>query len=186
MGLFSSGKRKQYVIDSTFQFQFMFTWIIMMLFFIAVVFGGLILGLKMIYRSETYGLAEIGFMLKLDAIFIVLFAIAMGIYFLLLSHRIAGPAYRVEKSLQRMIEGDYGFSVNLREKDYLKHVADDLNNLLKVLNDNKKNLNMTLEDIQKLKSIISSSNTSSKVHDLVNQIEEKIIKILPQDKPTIN
>ena len=186
MGLLSKRKRKQYLIDSSFQFQYMFTWLIIMLLFIVVVIGGLILGLKMIYKSETYGLSEIAFMLKLDAVFIVFITIAIGIYLLLLSHRIAGPAYRLEKSIQQIIEGDYDFSVNLRQKDYLKNVADALNNLLKVLNGNKKNLNMTLEDIRKLKSMVSNSNISSEVKDSVNRIEKRILEISSKDKPAIS
>jgi len=52
------------------------------------------------------------------------------------SHRIAGPAYRLVKSLERIRSGDISFRVNLRRGDHLSEVAAELNNLLDWLNEN--------------------------------------------------
>jgi hypothetical protein len=52
------------------------------------------------------------------------------------SHRIAGPAYRLIKSMQRIRTGDVGFRVTLRRGDHLTEVATELNNLLDWLNEN--------------------------------------------------
>lgn len=52
------------------------------------------------------------------------------------SHKIAGPVYRITRSMERIREGDVGFRVNLRRGDYLTEIADELNLLLDWLNEN--------------------------------------------------
>lgn len=52
------------------------------------------------------------------------------------SNRIAGPAYRLVKSMERIRGGDIGFRVNLRRGDHLIDVATEMNNLLDWLNEN--------------------------------------------------
>lgn len=46
------------------------------------------------------------------------------------SHHVAGPAYRLCKSLERIRSGDVAFRVKLRDGDFLGEVADELNRLL--------------------------------------------------------
>jgi len=179
MGLFTSGKRKQFIIDASFQFRYAITWLILMLFFIAVVMCGLMFGLKTVDRSTTYGLGELAFMLKADAIFIALFTISVGIYFVILSHRIAGPAFRLEKSIQRMAQGDYDFSVSLRKNDYLKHLANDLNDLLAGLRENRGVLSAIAEDIKTLKNTPGMNQANT---ELINKIEANFWKILEHKK----
>lgn len=47
-----------------------------------------------------------------------------------LSHRIAGPLYRLEKELDERIEGKKKGPIRLREKDELKLLADKINKLI--------------------------------------------------------
>jgi hypothetical protein len=47
-----------------------------------------------------------------------------------LSHRIAGPIYRLEKELTDRLEGKKTGPIQLREKDELKQLADKINNLM--------------------------------------------------------
>ncbi len=63
-------------------------------------------------------------------IFILLFAILMGLNSILRGHRVAGAAYRIETCVKRALGGDYQFSVTLREGDYLVNVARVVNQLL--------------------------------------------------------
>lgn len=46
------------------------------------------------------------------------------------SHQTAGPAYKLEKSIQRISEGDLTFQVSLRKNDNLKKLAEALNDLM--------------------------------------------------------
>jgi methyl-accepting chemotaxis protein len=59
--------------------------------------------------------------------FIVIGGIFMAVITLFLSHRVAGPFYRFEKSLDAMIEGDISGSIHLRKKDEGKTIARKLN-----------------------------------------------------------
>lgn len=59
------------------------------------------------------------------------FAAGILIYHSLrISHTVAGPAYRLKKSLERIRSGDISFTVNLRKGDHLTDVRDELNLLL--------------------------------------------------------
>ncbi len=55
------------------------------------------------------------------AIFI---AAGMFFYTLLLSHRIAGPIYRINDVLRKMAEGDYPRTVALRRHDFFRTTAE--------------------------------------------------------------
>lgn len=46
------------------------------------------------------------------------------------SHQIAGPAYKLEKSIQRIANGDLTFEIHLRRNDNLKEVAGAINTML--------------------------------------------------------
>jgi len=53
-----------------------------------------------------------------------------------LSHTIAGPAYRIGKSLERIRTGDFTFRVQLRKGDHLTELRDEMNLLLAWLEQN--------------------------------------------------
>jgi methyl-accepting chemotaxis protein len=46
------------------------------------------------------------------------------------SHQIAGPAYKLEKSIQRIASGDLTFEIHLRRNDNLKELAMAINSML--------------------------------------------------------
>lgn len=46
------------------------------------------------------------------------------------SHQIAGPAYKLEKSLNRIADGDLTLEIHLRKNDNLKEVASAINRML--------------------------------------------------------
>ena len=52
------------------------------------------------------------------------------------SHLVAGPAYRICKSLERIRSGDLAFEVKLRKGDHLTEIRDELNLLIDWLNAN--------------------------------------------------
>jgi len=53
-----------------------------------------------------------------------------------LSHTIAGPAYRIAKSIERIRSGDISFRVQLRKGDHLTELRDEMNLLLEWLQKN--------------------------------------------------
>ncbi|MCA8941683.1 MAG: hypothetical protein KDB80_03915 [Planctomycetes bacterium] len=68
--------------------------------------------------------------------FFVVCSVVMAVQGLRFSHRIAGPAFRLCKSLERIRSGDIGFRVTLRRGDYLTEIAEELNETLDWLNAN--------------------------------------------------
>lgn len=48
----------------------------------------------------------------------------------LISHRIAGPVYRLEKDLERIANGDLSLRIKLRKKDELGSIAAGINRVL--------------------------------------------------------
>lgn len=71
---------------------------------------------------------------------VVAFELVAAVYLMVnslkISHRVAGPAYRICKSLERIRSGDIAFTVNLRKGDHLTEIRDQLNLLLDWLNEN--------------------------------------------------
>lgn len=49
---------------------------------------------------------------------------------LILSHRYAGPIYRMEKELEQIAKGNFNIRIRLRKHDELVSVADGINNVL--------------------------------------------------------
>ncbi len=68
---------------------------------------------------------------------LIVFSAFLSIY---LTHRLAGPLYRIEKSAKEMAEGNLALRIRLREKDELKDLAETLNQVAK-------NLDQTLQTI---------------------------------------
>ncbi len=52
-----------------------------------------------------------------------------GLHAILASHRIAGPLYRIGKTLKAMAAGDYSQRITLRRKDRFPELADAVNHL---------------------------------------------------------
>ncbi|MCR4287045.1 MAG: hypothetical protein NUW09_03425 [Deltaproteobacteria bacterium] len=68
-------------------------------------------------------------------LWIGLFAVAFltGVHAAFTAHRVAGPAYRFEKMLDAMIQGDYSQRVTIRTRDELKDIETLLNRLAAAL-----------------------------------------------------
>lgn len=85
----------------------------------------------------------------------------------LYSHQTAGPAYKLEKSIKRITEGDLTFQVSLRRNDNLKELAVALNELLekfrttlsktKSLTDDINNKLGVIKDDEKYSQLVADS-----------------------------
>jgi HAMP domain-containing protein len=64
-----------------------------------------------------------GEVLRANLIYFLLAAAILGVVALLLTHRIAGPAFVVERAVRAMAKGDHGARLGLRKRDYLKPLA---------------------------------------------------------------
>jgi hypothetical protein len=66
-------------------------------------------------------------LITLNMIFVLLLVMGMAIYAIIQSHRIAGPVLRFRRAVHAMHRRDYDFFLQLRRRDYLKDLAEQLN-----------------------------------------------------------
>jgi len=63
----------------------------------------------------------------LNNLIIIIIVIVIGIFY---SHRIAGPVYRIQNDIERVLEGEKDIRIVLRRKDSPKEIADSINLLI--------------------------------------------------------
>ncbi len=116
-------RRSKIFISSKFQFSF-------------IIYSLLLSIVPIIVMSLTQGLAMTFEELPLH--YFVFFSTSITILLLftaavLLSHRLAGPIYRIEKHLNEVANGSTRASIKLREKDYFTELADAANRVIQKL-----------------------------------------------------
>jgi hypothetical protein len=66
-------------------------------------------------------------LITINMVFVLLLVIGMAVYAIVQSHRVAGPVLRFRRALHQMHRRDYDFHLQLRSRDYLKDVAEQIN-----------------------------------------------------------
>lgn len=97
---------------------------------------------------------------------------------LLFSHRIAGPVYRIGKTLNDISKGNLGLKIKLREGDELVDLADTINNLTENFNKTiilDKDIAVKIEkDLEDIKMLVSSQPCDCvKIQSLINSLQER-------------
>lgn len=134
-------QRKNYFISKDMQSRFAGT-ILLLAFLVAVITACNIYVLGSYFVSTSRTLVEARSLTSTLQDFVVEFwprllvlifvnVIIVFIVSVMYSHQTAGPAYKLEKSIKRIVEGDLTFEVSLRRNDNLKELASALNELLK-------------------------------------------------------
>lgn len=134
-------QRKNYFISKGMQSKFAGT-ILLLAFLVAVITACNIYVLGSFFVSTKATLAEATGLTNTLQHFVTEFwprlmllifvnVIIIFIVSIMYSHQTAGPAYKLEKSIQRITDGDLTFEVSLRRNDNLKELAVSLNDLLK-------------------------------------------------------
>jgi signal transduction histidine kinase len=137
-------RRNRYIVETGFQLRFV-TQILLFMFLAAFISAATIyysiwmeLGDKLAKVYPQGRLMTIFYATNVKLIFylggvsVLVFIVGM-----LLSHRIAGPVYRIKKNLEEMIAGNYSLRFNFRKNDELHDVAEVLNRLLDSLTKKK-------------------------------------------------
>jgi len=142
-------QRKNYLIKKAFQFRYAFIITFFILFTSAVSSAAVYVSIFP-YLSEklanVYPQARLVVLLRyanIKALFSTIVIVPLGIWLsLILSHRVAGPWYRLEVLLRAMTKGDLSRDIQLRKNDELQSLAVLLNevigNLREVANENIK------------------------------------------------
>lgn len=130
--------RKQYFIKGPIQSRYLiltlFSTIVPTLLFAAYLYyiNVNVIGKEMALPESIYGtlvpaLKKINVYL---AIALPVFFAIVFVYAVIVSHRMAGPIYRLEKDLDRIIAGDHSVRIKFRTKDRLDNIAEKLNKVL--------------------------------------------------------
>jgi hypothetical protein len=69
------------------------------------------------------------FVLVINVVMVVLIAMAMALYSIIHSHRVAGPTIRLKQCIEKLMAGDHDFHLTFREKDFLHDLAEGMNEL---------------------------------------------------------
>lgn len=151
-------RRRNYFIKKKFQSEVILK--IVLVWLIGVIFGTIVLyflsketvtayysGGKVIVKSTADIILE---KLILSGVINFFITVLFGIFIMLfISHRLAGPLYRFEKTIEEMIDGNVGFSIKLRKKDELVELVPKFNELLSTYNEK---LSEIKQIVEKLKS----------------------------------
>lgn len=134
-------KRTHYFIDRTFQGQHVFYSYILALIVI-ILFIGLFTfftsdALTIVYSRNDLQLERTPLILLKKILLIAwILLIPGGIWIslrtILVSHRVAGPLFKLEKTLDEMCLGKIGEKIYLRQKDHCKDLAEKINVLNKI------------------------------------------------------
>ena len=161
-------RRKKYVINRQFQFRFVATFLVMIIVSLLVFSGGAAVFYWIRYMAGENIFSEFIFIHKqirtynekgeptgtkseqlppvnrvelvlppllINNLIILVLIAVIGIFY---SHRIAGPAYRMEQDIARVLSGETGVAIRLRKKDKLKSLANKINLLIKELEEKQR------------------------------------------------
>jgi methyl-accepting chemotaxis protein len=170
----AKNRRKNYFIKKEFQSKFI-------LKFCALVVLTALISAFMIYHFSSQSVTTVfensrlsikpstefitpGLILS-GLIAVVIVGIATTFVVLFVSHRIAGPLYKLESALERVAGGDLSFDIHFRQKDEAKKMAE-------VFNKTSRNLNRLVSNVKA---------ESNKLHIEVKELQA-LIKKLPTDE----
>lgn len=120
--------RRKIVVDRRFQLQYLHIWL-------AVAVGLVVISVGFYFLSKgvSGGLSRIDptfvrLMIGMS-VFVILFSLLMGLLSVVMTHRVAGAAWRLDQCIRRLSGGDLDVRITLRKGDYLHNLADSLNEL---------------------------------------------------------
>jgi methyl-accepting chemotaxis protein len=127
--------RRQYFIDKNLQTRYIILMVVVLIvhtfIVLAAVFSPYILMLSFDYPLDTRAEAAKAFLLVHGNAWPVIggFIIFVGILTLFVTHRIAGPIFRIKRGIRDLADGRLNETIHLRKKDEFHDVAEELNTL---------------------------------------------------------
>lgn len=193
----SQNRRRNYFIKKRFQTNFILK------FCLPVIFTALISAI-VVYRfsseSTTTVFENSRLMIKAGTEFIIpglmlstlisviLVGIATALVMFFISHRIAGPLYKLENSLERLGSGDMSFDIRFRQKDEVRKLAEIFNvaslDLSKLIGDVKREHAQLNSTIKELKAMVETAppeeealkEVIKKLEAVNSRLNEKLFK----------
>lgn len=175
--------RKNYFIKKAFQTKFVIGFV-----FLLLVEALFIAGLFMHMSGETLttGYSGSHFVIEKTSSFFVAsvaiialvvgtaMALAGGVIFILLSHRVAGPLYRFEETLSEMADGNIAGRVKLRKTDQLKEMQTAFNKALDAIDGRLEEIKRGIGEADDLAGRYAGDEHVKEVKDAISKIKDKI------------
>lgn len=164
---FAKFKRKQYLVSKEFQLKYV-GMILLFIFLTAALCSYVVYYTSMILLGEKLAnvypqgrlvsiVRIVNFRILLSVLLVSPLVAIIGIF---LSHKIAGPIYRIEKFLANMATGDLSARINLRQGDELITIAEAINKMSESLkytiSGQKEQLKKVVSELEELKKVSSS------------------------------
>ena len=170
-------RRRIFIVDRNMQSDFVIRSVIVLLIFSALILGTMFWSIRiyddMPIRAEA--LETVRLATHSTGIVFVLVLTAVTCFFIYLSHRVAGPAFRLKKTLVQWIRGDYSTRVNLRKGDYLRDVAGWFNRLGQDLEARREHTSLALQKVEVLRDLVEAEEGSSeKARELVRAVADAL------------
>ncbi len=100
-----------------------------------------------------------------------LISIAVILVALFVSHKIAGPVFRLEKDIGVIGNGDLSYSIHLRKGDQLRELAEDINQMTTKLNAKIVRLESGLKQVV---AMASQENAQSEFQEELQRLDDRI------------
>jgi hypothetical protein len=122
------------MVSKRVHFLYMLTWTACLVLVVAFIGLAVCLsqsGVPIDNRSQYFLLGVNCFvLLGISAFVIIVTALALGVYTIVHTHRMMGSAYRITNVLRMMNEGKFQGVLTLRDGDYFREIADEINLML--------------------------------------------------------
>ncbi|MBI5744668.1 MAG: hypothetical protein HY952_08975 [Elusimicrobia bacterium] len=167
-------QRKTILIKKHLQYRYM------ALIFASVLLAFIVVGLDILWTvSKVVNehpmmqplLEEMSAMMPLFGIKIVMYLVMVLIVSAVVSHRMAGPIFKFEKSCATVAEGDLTHRVYLRKGDQLTELQDQFNNLTGAVNE-------VVKEYEAFRAEAAGHGLQQKAEELKNKVSE----IMPKFK----
>lgn len=173
-------RRRNYFIKKRFQLNFMAGFVIL------IVLESLLIAALLAHLStDTLTTGYLNSVLKVERTsdffkmsfllgsFIAVGAIAIAgmAIFILLSHRIAGPLYRFEKTVKDIEAGDLTTRINLRKKDEIVTLKESLNVLVESMD---KRIGRIKKNISELRTLSDAKSDPDIIRRKISALEDEV------------
>ena len=150
--------RRKIVVDTKLQTYYLTTWLILSFVVIGLMSAFVIIYKVMPARHQDPVVTHnLNTLLLANAIFLILYAVMLGLQALIHSHRIAGAATHIKNVLEAVDQGDWSRRIHLRRKDYLKGVAERINHMIDGIEARKASFLEVAQEIEALKEAIEGN-----------------------------
>ncbi len=111
-------------------------------------------------------------------ILLVVFMAVAAVLAVFISHKIAGPMFRFERSLEAIAKGDLHFQVNLRKSDEFKYLAEKINDMILQLRTKVQSERAAILEISELLTQVQAlDKTKGKKQQLLEKTVAKVTSL---------